>query len=349
MVGRVGATVGMWCASLAGASYTGDRVEPESIRWVGRSDAGEFSLVGDLRVPDGDGPFPLAIVINGSGCSRRGDRSNIGTATSLAERGVATVVYDKRGCGDSGGDWREVGLEPLAEDVAELVRVVSLDRRIDADGIGLIGHSQGAWIALLAAEALGGEGPAGEQVEAEPRIAWIVWASGAPTTPAEQNNAMVALHVRAAGHGDEAVEAATALERRIGDVYRHDAGWDEARALVDAASGEAWFDQRLIGLQPRDFWNWRWYARLMDHDPRAALASLDVPILAVWGSEDLLVPAEASREEFERVSGEAPARRDVAVFEGLDHRLSPGPRTPPPQEVWDTIAAWIAGLEARGG
>ncbi len=74
--------------------------------------AGDVRLIGTLCQPDDDGPYPAALLLSGSGPLDRdsnipGQRLDISKALAegLAARGVASLRYDKRGVGESGGDF----------------------------------------------------------------------------------------------------------------------------------------------------------------------------------------------------------------------------------------------------
>lgn len=88
------------------------------------------------------------------------DQGTLGRlAEALAVRGVASLRYDKRGCGRSGGDWSMAGLFTLVDDVRDAVAALRGHATIDPARIGLVGHGEGAWLSLSAAAADPGIGP----------------------------------------------------------------------------------------------------------------------------------------------------------------------------------------------
>jgi alpha-beta hydrolase superfamily lysophospholipase len=80
-------------------------------------------------------------------------------ATALAARGVASLRYDKRGCGRSGGDWAAAGLFTLVDDARDAMAVLRGHPEIDPARIGVVGHGEGAWLALSVAAADPAIGP----------------------------------------------------------------------------------------------------------------------------------------------------------------------------------------------
>jgi alpha-beta hydrolase superfamily lysophospholipase len=72
-------------------------------------------------------------------------------AAGLAAHGVASLRYDKRGCGRSGGEWSEAGLFTLIDDARDAIAVLRGREEVDPARIGLVGHGEGAWLALSVA------------------------------------------------------------------------------------------------------------------------------------------------------------------------------------------------------
>ena len=107
--------------------------------------------VGDLRLPAGAGPFPLAVVVHG-GCWTKGfdTRAGVaGLADALTRRGVATWNVEYRQVGDAGG-----GYPGTFQDIGAAVdKVRDLARRypLDLKQVVLVGHSAGAHGVLWAA------------------------------------------------------------------------------------------------------------------------------------------------------------------------------------------------------
>lgn len=106
---------------------------------------------GELRLPPGKGPFPVAILIHG-GCWTASFDTRKGVtplAEALRARGVAVWNIEYRRVGDPGAGW-----PGTFEDVAAGVdHLATLARRhpLDLKRVILVGHSAGAHLALWAA------------------------------------------------------------------------------------------------------------------------------------------------------------------------------------------------------
>lgn len=122
-------------------------------------EGGGARVIGTLALPAVPGPVPVALIVPGSGAvDRNGNappalRSNLYAqlAWRLAERGVASLRYDKRGIGASaaGVDLAMTTFDDFAEDVLAAARSLAHDERFR--GVVILGHSEGGWLAIRAA------------------------------------------------------------------------------------------------------------------------------------------------------------------------------------------------------
>ena len=113
--------------------------------------AEDIDLGGLLLVPEGDGAYPAAVIIHGSGTSRRDNGWYLTLAKYLRDNGVIVLLPDKRGSEKSQGDWRTAGFESLATDTLAAVAFLRGLEEVDVTDIGVIGMSQGGQIAPLVA------------------------------------------------------------------------------------------------------------------------------------------------------------------------------------------------------
>lgn len=133
----------------------------------------ELALGGLLFVPEGDGPFPAAVVIHGSGTSRRDNGWYLTLAKHLQDSGIVVLLPDKRGSEKSEGNWRTSSFEDLATDTRAAIKYLRTQNSVPISGIGLIGMSQGGWIAPLVASQ-------------EDDLGFLVSMVGSVVTPREQ-------------------------------------------------------------------------------------------------------------------------------------------------------------------
>lgn len=133
----------------------------------------ELQLAGMLFLPEGEEPHPTVIIIHGSGTSRRNSVWYLSVARHLQQSGIAVLLPDKRGSEKSEGSWLGASLENLANDTLAAVDFVKQQDRFTYSSIGLIGMSQGGWIAPIVASR-------------SDDLAFVVSMSGAVVTTEEQ-------------------------------------------------------------------------------------------------------------------------------------------------------------------
>lgn len=121
------------------------------------------SIEGTLMLPGTrSGRVPVALILAGSGPTDRNGNSLMlpgandslkMLAAGLAEQGVASLRFDKRGVARSAAAGRaesELRLTTYADDAAGWIRMLRRDKRLSR--VILIGHSEGSLIAMLAAQ-----------------------------------------------------------------------------------------------------------------------------------------------------------------------------------------------------
>lgn len=249
-------TLALSLAALAPSALAQAPYRVEEVRVKAR----QAALAASLYLPVAAGPVPAVVLIDGSGAASRGSKlpggfSTLGTvADHLARRGFAAVHYDKPGTGGSGGDWRAQSIEDRAADVLELVRFLRRQPQVDPLRVGLLGHSQGGWVAVTAA-ALSDE------------VAFAVLMAGPSQTVREQTLGYERREWELAGLSP-------------GDVSRR------VRDLELELSLASWlgFLCRPLRLSPMCF--------LVDYDPAPYLERLRVPVLALYGGRDIHVPPD---------------------------------------------------------
>ena len=132
-----------------------------------------IKLAGLLFVPKGEGPFPVAVMIHGSGSSTRENPWYLAIVKTLQDSGIAVLLPDKRGCEKSEGDWVGKGVEELATDTEAAISFIKTQKIFGYSSVGVVGLSQGGWIAPVVASGSN-------------ELAFVVNVSGSATTGYEQ-------------------------------------------------------------------------------------------------------------------------------------------------------------------
>ncbi len=147
----------------------------------GRFSNGDVTLAGTLVTPDlpgapPDALYPAIVSLHGSEPGRRRDTFRWLAAEWLAYYGIATLVYDKRGVGDSTGKYLETptdsNIENLAHDALAGLAWLKTQPNIDPAQIGALGASQAGWV-----------GP--RMAAASPEVAFLVMVVGPSVSPSQ--------------------------------------------------------------------------------------------------------------------------------------------------------------------
>ncbi|MFF2753946.1 alpha/beta hydrolase family protein [Psychrobacillus sp. NPDC058041] len=140
------------------------KASPESVIDKGETvkvKVSDGEMVGVLEKPEGNGPFPVMIIIAGSGPTDHNGNSILlpgknnslkMLAEDLAKQGVASIRYDKRGVGENAHLVTKENLltfDQYIDDVASFIEYAKNDKLFSK--IGIIGHSEGSLVGMVAA------------------------------------------------------------------------------------------------------------------------------------------------------------------------------------------------------
>lgn len=222
--------------------------------------SGGFELKGTLQLPEGEGPFPVALIIAGSGPTDRDGNNPLAgknnslkmLAEGLARSGIASLRYDKRGIAESANATfkeEDQRFDDFIQDASHWLDLLKKDGRFNHHFV--LGHSEGALIGLAVAK----------------------------QNPVDR-------YVSIAGPGSNAADVLlTQLKPQL-PAPLYDASADLIAKLRKGETG-AVPDPALAALfrpsvQP-------YLISWFKHDPAALLATLETPTLIVQGARDLQV------------------------------------------------------------
>src|SRR5215472_8062238 len=175
---------------------------------------GDVVLSGTLLRPNSAGVHPGIVFLHGSGPETRW-----GTPFFFADRfarsGIAALVFDKRGAGQSTGDWKTITYKGLADDYLAAVRFLQAQSGVNPQQVGILGHSQGGTISPLIAAQPGA-------------VAFVIAAAAIGTGPIyTQDLYRTRNDLEDRGFTEPELSRAMALYSRWINVARTGEGWDE--------------------------------------------------------------------------------------------------------------------------
>ena len=287
----------------SGATFSQDQPIPESVSFWNE----DIRLVGDLYLPTNPGPHPTVIFTHGSGGAGRDNSRYQLEATYFAEQGIASLVFDKRGYGESGGDWRTATFEDLASDAIAAVDYLKSRNDIDVSRLGLRGASQSGWILPLAA------------IESAD-VRYLILISPAGMTPYDQILYDVRTDVEDAGFSPrDAEQALTVIESGLAYSRTLD-NWDRHEDVLRNFEGKEWLSI-ASGPPVPDHWMWTWIQPLLDFDSVPIAASLDIPVLVILGEDDREAASQVAGFRFEKAFHDSQSKRLVRYFPNASHSL----------------------------
>jgi pimeloyl-ACP methyl ester carboxylesterase len=288
--------IGAVTARRQNISRPGD--EPASILSNG------FNLAGTTSKPTGAGDkkgrHPAVILIAGSGPQDR-DETVAGIpifgqlAGSLADAGFLVLRYDKRGVGQSGGRADSADLYDYADDAVAAFRFLERRKDVDRDRIALLGHSEGALVALVAASR-------------QKDVAAIVLAAGPSGTGAELVLEQQKYLLGTMSLSDADKQARVDLQKRIQAAVLGQGEWKDVPPELRRQADTQWFRTFLA------------------FSPAAIMKKVRQPILVLQGELDKQVLPYHADKLVELASARKKEPADavkLVKLPGINHLLVP--------------------------
>lgn len=275
----------------------------------GNQSAG-IKLAGTLTAPRAKGPFPAVLLIAGSGPHGRdetvfGHKPFLVLSDYLTRKGILVLRYDKRGCGQSGGNYAVATTADFSTDAEAGVAYLKSRPEVNPHKIGLIGHSEGGVIAPMVAAR-------------DPDVAFIVMMAGSGVQGDQILVEQTLLISEAMGESPEKAEKGAAEEREVLALVKQEKDEAVLEKEVREKIGET-VPVAQIGAEIKQLTS-PWFRYFIFYDPATALRKVTCPVLALNGEKDLQVPPDQNLPAI-RKALEAGGNKHFEVVElaGLNH------------------------------
>ena len=257
--------------------------------------SGDITLAGTLVTPEGNGPFPTALLIAGSGpLDRDANHKRIALnlsrdlASILAAAGWASLRFDKRGVGASGGEYLSTGFFDELDDVTAAYRWMGDQRQVGT--MVAVGHSAGA---LQTAEL----------ASREPSLAGGVLLATSAKTGEET------LRWQTQKLQDNIVPAPVKALLRL---FNTSVVKQQAKTMKRLQATTT--DTTRIQFVKI---NAKWMREFIAYDPVPALQTVRAPLLAITGSKD----TQVDPQDLLAVAELTPDSTTTRIIEDVDHLL----------------------------
>jgi len=281
----------------------------ENITFFNKKDS--INLAGTLTLPKNKTDFSTAILISGSGPQDRNSvimdhKLFLIISDYLTRNGIAVLRYDDRGVGESQGEYSKATSKDLSTDTEAAIKYLKSRKDINKNRIGLVGHSEGGLIAPMVATnsndisfiiLLAGPGLKGEQILLLQKKL------------IEQRSGIDEFTV------NESQEIFKGAYEIISNFKENDKELKiRLKEYFDEKSNNSMDDQQLNSLI--ESLSSPWIKYFIKYDPSSTLKKLNIPVLALFGKNDLQVPAVENSKALEDLNNK---NIEVIQLENLNH------------------------------
>lgn len=264
------------------------------------------SIEGSLVLQES--PSPLVILLSGSGSQDRnetiaGFQIFKSIALTLYENNFSSFRFDDRGVGKSTGP-ADATLQELAGDLASIIQYLKQNYEGRITDLILLGHSQGGLVATITAN------------KNETDVNGIIYMASPFLSGDEIINHQIRKISELQGIPDDVVEQNLQIQKKIYEVVRSGGDWleieqslrERLQAQIDvlpdpqqeALGNMDTFIQSQIDRQLSSAKS-RWFKSFIELDPDSLISRLDIPLLVLFGENDVQVLAEPNREAAEEL------------------------------------------------
>lgn len=287
----------------------------------------KLSYGATLTLPKTKGKFPAVILISGTGqqdrnASYSGHKFFAVIADYLTRNGIAVLRVDDRGIGQTNGDFSVSTTRDFADDMLESIRFLKTQKGIDKNHIGLIGHSEGGAIASMVTSeskdiafmiSLSGVGVSGLEILKLQN--WNLLKSyGLQANVQENYMNLYSTLFNTVFNTPENLNIKPILEQEFNQwLAKQDTLTLQEMHMVDGRG--KMFLYRYIEKAKTN-----WYRYMIHYKPEDYLQKIKVPVLAINGEKDIMVPAEENIKSIEKcldLGGNKNYR--TKIFPGLNH------------------------------
>jgi len=253
-------------------------------------------------------PIPYVILIHGSDYQDRNTPYYHSLGYTLASNGIGVLLYDKRGCGKSTGNWEYSTFNELADDAIAALKFLKNRKDLNISKVGFLGTSQGGWISTIAANKT-------------TDCSFVILNVGPSVSLFEQDIHRVQYGMTEDGWEKTIVDSAvtyTKLYFKYAETNK-DKDWKALEKYFNAIKSKEWAEYVNIpnGQNDEDIIWWRKNA----FDPANYLSNIKCPVLSIFGEKDILVPPKENEAKMDSLLLKSGVPYKIVTIKGCAHDM----------------------------
>lgn len=296
------------------------------------NDEAGITLSGTLTLPQLPVCRKAVLFISGTGPQDRDNtfcehKTFLVIADYLARQGIASLRVDDRGTGSSQGDFNASGLPDFETDAQAALRYLKQRPEIHPDSIGVIGHSEGAFIAFSLA--------------ARKEVAFIITLAGGGVKGSELLLQQRAALLRANGAKEEFINTYNQYMRQAQEIVLQTANAQTCeQKLAELFAGTPF--ARQAAATTHQLYN-PGKIELLKYDPEWDFPEITCPVLALNGDKDHQVPVENLIPIHKGITANGNAQVSTIAYPGLNHMFQTADKGLPVEysDIEETICSKV--------
>lgn len=296
-----------------------------------------IKLAGTLTMPSKGTKFPAVILVTGSGAQNRneeimGHKPFLVIADYLTRNGIAVLRYDDRGTAKSEGNFANATTADFATDAHAALKYLTSRKDINLKKIGIIGHSEGASIAIM-------------EAANNKDVAYIITLAGPGVSGKEIIEKQVETMMRNSGVTDLLIEKQMPTYKARYEILCQDKNIEQIRnefiANIEKSIPTDNLNQpavkKEIDASVKSMTS-QWYINFLKYNPATDLSKIKCPMLALNGDKDVQVDAEINLSAIKNI---VKSNLTIKKYPGLNHMFQHASETGNPLDyasIEETIA-----------
>ena len=314
------------------------------------------TLAGTLTYLNNTEPIALVLLAHGSGGHDRDQtiyehKSFMVIADHLTKHNIAVLRYDERGIAKSTGNFSSASDIDFAEDILSGIDFAHKHEKIsNVKNVGVIGHSKGGATAIISKNM-------------SDAVKFIVFLGAVGLDGESVLNLQSKLILKANNHSDYYIERVLRANNGVYQILKAESDvniikqkiinfYDNLITNSSELDAELYSEFKLASLDQLAGMVTPWFRSFLVFDPRPILKKTKIPILGLWGTHDLQVPAIENYNEMMKALEQAENKNfKLTILKDLNHLFQTSPTGNPNEyekieetfsvEALDIISDWI--------